>query len=217
MSEHLRRGHVTDSDTTTETFPSASAESTPAAVDNEEPRTLSRRSTILRAVLVVAAIPILGLYIAPRIYDLAVTPSRLDQAVVSAGNYNPALDEIVAQEKITSSAFTALDKMNAALDSVLVTDERVATELTALTGQITGDLQATLDTADANVDVLVTSLDTLTAQIDALSAPVGIADSALASNIDRMTAILTDVRGTAADVHTARLSAQESADDLSGR
>lgn len=212
MSEHLRQGISANTDPTTEAFPARVGPT--AAVENHEP---SKKPTILRAVLVVAAVPILALYIAPRIYDLAVTPSRLDQAVVSAGNYNPALDEIVAQEKITSSAFTALGKMNAALQSVLVTDDKVAAELTALTGQITGDLQATLDTADANVGVLVSSLDTLTSHIDALSSPVGAADSALTSNIDAMTAILADVRATAADVHAARLSAQESADDLSGQ
>lgn len=213
MSERL--AHLNGVAPATEVIPAVQSSSTTHA-DEYHPA-LSRRSAILRIVLGVAAVLVLALYIAPRISELAATPSRLDQAVISAGNYNPALDEIVAQEKVTSSAFTALGKMTTALESVLVTDEKVSAELAALTEQITGDLQATLDNADANVGVLVTSLDTLTAHIDALSTPVAEADSALSSNIVAMTAILDDVRTTAADVHAARLSAQESADDLSGR
>jgi len=177
----------------------------------------SRKTTIARAVVVAALIPLGAFYLAPRVYNLTATPYRLDQAVVSANNYNPALTELVEHEQVTLSAFTALDKMEAALASVHATDAAVDAELTTLTGQITGDLQATLDLAGTNVTELVTSLDTLTAHVNSLQPPVDGATTALDGNTAAMDAILADARATADKVHSARLSAEESANDLSGK
>ncbi len=177
----------------------------------------ARRTNIARAVLVAALIPLGAFYLAPRVYNLTATPYRLDQAVVSADNYNPALTELVEHEQVTVSAFTALDKMEAALASVHATDATVAAELKTLTGQISGDIQATLDLAGTNVSELVTSLDTLTAQVNSLQSPVDGATAALDGNTAAMEVILADARSTADLVHSARLSAEESANDLSGK
>ncbi|MFC9840958.1 hypothetical protein ACFVKB_45490 [Rhodococcus sp. NPDC127530] len=183
----------------------------------EQPVRASRRTNIARTVVVAALIPLGAFYLAPRVYNLTATPYRLDQAVVSANNYNPALTELVEHEQVTLSAFTALDKMEAALASVHATDAAVDAELKTLTGQITGDLQATLDLAGTNVTDLVTSLDTLTAHVNSLQSPVDGATGALAGNTVAMDAILADARSTADKVHSARLSAEESANDLSGK
>ncbi|MEU2006779.1 hypothetical protein ACH47B_37125 [Rhodococcus sp. NPDC019627] len=177
----------------------------------------SKKTNIARAVVVAALIPLGAFYLGPRVYNLTATPYRLDQAVVSANNYNPALTELVEHEQVTLSAFTALDKMEAALASVHATDAAVDAELTTLTGQITGDLQATLNLAGTNVTELVTSLDTLTAHVNSLQSPVDGATAALAGNTAAMDAILADARATAQQVHSARLSAEESANDLSGK
>ncbi|MCZ4587566.1 hypothetical protein O4328_28425 [Rhodococcus opacus] len=183
----------------------------------EESARASRKTNIARAVVVAALIPLGAFYLAPRVYNLTATPYRLDQAVVSANNYNPALTELVEHEQVTLSAFTALDKMEAALASVHATDAAVDAELTTLTGQITGDLQATLNLAGTNVTELVTSLDTLTAHVNSLQPPVDGATTALDGNTAAMDAILADARATADKVHSARLSAEESANDLSGK
>ncbi|WP_019747329.1 hypothetical protein [Rhodococcus erythropolis] len=183
----------------------------------ERPAPSSRKTNIARAVVIAALIPLGAFYLAPRVYNLTATPYRLDQAVVSANNYNPALSELVAHEHVTLSAFTALDKMEAALASVHATDAAVSAELTALTAQINGDLHATLDLAGSNVDDLVMSLDALTTHVNSLQPPIDGATSALAGNTAAMDAILTDARSTADKVHSARLSAEESANDLSGK
>ncbi|MFC0454074.1 hypothetical protein [Rhodococcus jostii] len=183
----------------------------------EQPRRASTRMNVARVLVVLALIPVGALYLYPRIYDLTATPYRLDQAVVSAGNYNPALDQIVEHEKVTLAAFDALDKMKSSLASVLSTDAAVTTELNTLTGQIAGDVQKTLDLAGANVSDLVASLDTLTAHIGSLQQPVDGATAAVAADRATLDAILTDARSTAAKVHSARLSAEESANDLSGK
>lgn len=183
----------------------------------EQPARASRKTNIARTVVVAALIPIGAFYLAPRVYNLTATPYRLDQAVVSANDYNPALTELVEHEQVTLSAFAALDKMEAALASVQATDAAVSAELTTLTGQITGDLQTTLNLAGANVDDLVASLDTLTAHVDSLQSPIDGATAALDGNTTAMDAILADARSTADKVHSARLSAEESANDLSGK
>ncbi|PBC44858.1 hypothetical protein CJ179_29240 [Rhodococcus sp. ACS1] len=182
-----------------------------------EPRRASTRTKVLRGIVLLALIPITAFYLYPRIHDLTATPYRLDQAVVSANNYNPALAELVEHEKVTLSAFAALDKMRAALASVQETDATVAAELNTLIGQISGDVQNTLDQAGTNVDDLVASLDTLTAQINTLQPPVDGATAALTGNRATLASILDDARSTAEEVHNARVSAEESANDLSGK
>lgn len=172
---------------------------------------------MIRGVVILALIPVAVFYLIPRIYNLTATPYRLDQAVVSAGNYNPAFDGIVAREEVTLTAFDSLAKMNAALADVQATDATVAAELTTLTGLISGDVQATLNQAGANVSDLVASLDTLTGHINSLTAPVDGATSALDGNRSTLAAILDDANATAAKVHSARISAESSANDLSGK
>ncbi|MFE5709162.1 hypothetical protein [Rhodococcus koreensis] len=188
----------------------------PEAFEPDPPRA-STKMNIARGLVVLALIPIGALYLYPRIYDLTATPYRLDQAVVSAGNYNPALDQIVEHEKVTLAAFDSLEKMKASLASVLSTDATVTAELNTLTGQISGDVQATLNQAGANVTDLVASLDTLTAHINSLQPAADGATAAVAGNRDTLDAILDDARSTAEKVHSARLSAEESANDLSGK
>ncbi|ELB89141.1 hypothetical protein Rwratislav_31044 [Rhodococcus wratislaviensis IFP 2016] len=186
-------------------------------VQGGEPPRASKATNIVRGLLLLALIPVSVFYLGPRIYNLTATPYRLDQAVVSAGNYNPALDKIVEHEKVTLSAFASLEKMKTALASVLITDATVTTELHTLTGQISGDVQATLDQAGANVTDLVASLDTLTTHINSLQPPVDGATAALAADSATLRVILDDARSTAAKVHDARVSAEESANDLSGK
>lgn len=188
----------------------------PEAFEPDPPRA-SMKMNIARGLLVAALIPIGALYLYPRIYDLTATPYRLDQAVVSAGNYNPALDQIVEHEKVTLAAFDSLEKMKTSLASVLSTDATVTAELNTLTGQISGDVQATLNQAGANVTDLVASLDTLTAHINSLQPAADGATTAVAGNRATLDAILDDARSTAEKVHSARLSAEESANDLSGK
>ena len=177
----------------------------------------SRRLRITQVLVVAALIPLGAFYLGPRVYNLTATPYRLDQAVVSANNYNPALTELVEHENVTLSAFAALDKMDAALASVHTTDAAVDAELRTLVDQINGDLHATLDAAGTNVTELVSSLDTLTTRVNSLQPPIDGATGALAGNTAAMDAILADARATAQKVHSARLSAEESANDLSGK
>ncbi|WP_241032168.1 hypothetical protein [Rhodococcus pseudokoreensis] len=190
---------------------------TERAVGEPDPRRASTTTKVMRGVVLLALIPLGIFYLGPRVYDLTATPYRLDQAVMSANNYNPALAELVEHEKVTLSAFAALDKMKAALASVQETDATVAAELNTLIGQISGDVQSTLDQAGANVDDLVVSLDALTAHINSLQPPVDGATTALAGNRATLASILDDARSTAEKVHSARVSAEESANDLSGK
>jgi ABC-type transporter Mla subunit MlaD len=74
-----------------------------------------------------------------------------------------------------------------------------------------------LDHAGANVTDLVASLDTLTAHINSLQPAADGATAAVAADRATLDAILTDARSTAEKVHSARLSAEESANDLSGK
>lgn len=172
---------------------------------------------VIRAVLAIVVIVLGIFYLYPRIYDLTATPYRLDSAVESANNYNPALDKIVEHEEVTLAAFDSLDKMKASLADVLATDAAVTTELESLIEQISVDVQGTLDSAGGNVTDLVASLDTLTAQINTLQQPVDDATSALTANRTTLDEILVDARSTAGRVHQARVSAEESANDLSGK
>ncbi|MGW4332155.1 hypothetical protein ACWEK5_04935 [Rhodococcus koreensis] len=188
----------------------------PEAFEPEPPRA-SAKMNIARGLLVLALIPIGAFYLYPRIYDLTATPYRLDQAVVSAGNYNPALDQIVEHEKVTLAAFDSLEKMKTSLANVLGTDAAVTAELNTLIGQISGDVQATLNQAGANVTDLVASLDTLTTHINSLQPAADGATAAVAGDRATLDAILADARSTAEKVHSARLSAEESANDLSGK
>ncbi|WP_050787589.1 hypothetical protein [Rhodococcus jostii] len=182
-----------------------------------EPSRTAMSTNIARGLVVLALIPISAFYLYPRIYDLTATPYRLDQTVVSADNYNPALAQIVEHEKVTLAAFDSLDTMNASLDSVLTTDATVTAELNTLVAQISDDMQTTLDLAGANVSDLVTSLNTLTVHINSLQAPVDGATEAIAGNSATLDSVLADARSTAEKVHSARLSAEESANDLSGK
>lgn len=168
------------------------------------------------ALLLVVAV--VGLfYVYPRIHDLTATPYRLDAAVESAGNYNPALDRIVEHETVTLASFDSLDSMKLSLRDVLATNEMVSAELNTLIDQISVDVQGTLDSAGANVDELVASLESLTSQINSLQSPIDAAASGLRSDRATLDEILVDARATASQVHNARMSAEESADDLSGR
>ncbi|MFC9549918.1 hypothetical protein ACFTWF_03620 [Rhodococcus sp. NPDC056960] len=187
------------------------------APEPEQPPRASAKMNIARGLLVAALIPVGAFYLYPRIYDLTATPYRLDQAVVSAGNYNPALDQIVEHEKVTLAAFDSLAKMKTSLANVLSTDAAVTAELNTLTGQISGDVQATLDQAGANVTDLVASLDTLTAHINSLQPAADGATAAVAADRATLDAILVDARSTAEKVHSARVSAESSANDLSGK
>ena len=172
---------------------------------------------ILRVIILMVLAVVGILYLYPRIYDLTATPYRLDSAVESANNYNPALDKIVEHEAVTLAAFDSLDKMKASLGDVLVTDENVSAELNTLIQQISVDVQGTLNNAGANVTDLVASLDTLTSHIEALQSPVGDANTALTADRTTLDEILLDARSTAGQVHNARVSAEESANDLSGK
>ena len=183
----------------------------------EHPQRASTRTNVIRCLVLLALIPVGVFYLIPRIYNLTATPYRLDQAVVSASNYNPALDGIVAHEKVTLAAFDALAKMKTSLADVQSTDATVNAELNTLIGQISGDVQATLNQAGANVTDLVASLDTLTGHIDSLTNPVDGASAALDGNRATLAAILDDANATAAKVHSARVSAESSANDLSGK
>lgn len=171
---------------------------------------------VAQVVVLFALVPILAFYLYPRIYDLVATPYRLDQAVVHANRYNPAIFKVVAAEKATLEAFSALDRMEAAVADVRATDARVSEELTVLIGQIRGDLQATLNNAVASVNGLNDSLTALDAEIRALYGPSDGADEALAANRARLAGILADTRATAARVHAARQEADQSADNVSG-
>ncbi|MBY8861998.1 hypothetical protein K7711_36365 [Nocardia sp. CA2R105] len=177
----------------------------------------SQATVRARAVVVVALIPIAVFYLGPRIYNLVATPYRLDHAVVSASKYNPALDKIVDEEKVSLAAFDSLDKVKKALASVLATDRTVSAELNKLVDQITQDLQAILDHAGTNVSVLITSLDALSAKIDGLQAPSNGASTALSADRTHLAGILDSAHSTANLVHDARVSAETAANDLSGK
>ncbi|WP_413768928.1 hypothetical protein [Rhodococcus pyridinivorans] len=207
--DHLRK----------DTTPKSQYSELAAVVDRVNPvaKSTSRGTKLARATVIATLIPIVAFYLAPRIYDLVATPHRLDQAVVSANSYNPTLADLVEHEHVTLAAFDSLDKMNAALNSVLATDAAVNAELNTLIDQINDDLHVTLDRAGTNVTGLVASLDNLTAQVNSLHAPLDGATSALDSSTSVMGEILADARATAAHVHRARQSAEESANDLSGK
>lgn len=187
------------------------------AIGSPEPAGTSRRTVILRVVVLVVGLLLVAFYLAPRIYNLVATPYRLDAAVVSAGRYNPALDHIVDHEKVTLAAFDALDSLNKSLADVQATDASVDSELRTLIGQINTDLIPTLHSARGDVADLVTSLNGLTGRIATLEAPVAGASRAVTADRATLAGILDDARSTAAKVHQARLSAETGAGDLSGQ
>lgn len=176
----------------------------------------SRRTFAMRALVLLALIPIGAFYLFPRIYDLVALPYRLDQSVASADKYNPALAEIVEHERVTVSAFDALDRIRGSLARVQTTDAEVSAELGRLTEQIAGDLHVTLTDANADVGDLVASLDALTGQLDSLRTPVDGADTALADNRATLGTIIETMRETAGKVHDTSVSAANAAADLSG-
>ena len=175
-----------------------------------------RRKT-LQIALIVAVVIVAAIYVAPRIYNLVATPYRLDQTIVSANNYNPALDTIISHEKVTMEAFDSLAQMKKAIASVQVTDARVHDELTTLTYQISEDIKVTLARANVNLGALIGELDGLTGRIDSLSGTVDGTSESLGRNRARLAEILDDARQTAAKVHKTRQSADAAAGDLSGQ
>lgn len=180
-------------------------------------RAASRATWIGRGAVVLALVPLGALYLGPRIVDLTATPGRLHHAVEAADRYNPALERIVDHERVTVSAFEVLGRIRQCLAGVLDMGTAVSAELGALVGQISGDIQAILDHAGADIANLVVSLDALTARVSALRGPANGAAAALSRDRDTMAAILADVRSTAAAVHNTRISADSAAADLSGR
>ncbi|ROZ88052.1 hypothetical protein EEB19_22640 [Gordonia sp. OPL2] len=171
----------------------------------------------LRGVTLLIGLLVVSLYLLPRIYNLVATPYRLDNAVVSANKYNPALDRIVDHEKVTLTAFAALDSMDASLADVLETDAVVAAQLKRLIGQIRNDLQPILKSADGDVGDLIVSLNGLTSRIKTLQPPVDGATKAVAGDRVELQRILDDASSTAGKVHDARVSAENGARSLSGR
>ena len=180
-------------------------------------RASRRRLHAGRALVAVVVVAVLALYLGPRIWNLTATPYRLDQAVVHADNYNPALHKIVEHEKVTLTAFTALESMRSSLDDVQKTDATVAAQLRKLIHQISVDLNTILDRAEGSVGDLVVSLNTLSGRINALQAPSDGASVAVADSRRTLQTILDDAHKTAADVHRARQSAESPAGDLSGK
>jgi len=170
-----------------------------------------------RTVLLLALIPIALLYLLPRVFNLVATPYRLDEAVEHADRYNPGLMQIVHHESDTLAAFDAFDDMSKALADVRATDAHVAAQLNVLIGQIRGDLQATLNAANGNVGTMVASLDSLSAHVAGLHPHVDGASAAVRADRARMVKILAEARATAAKVHAARVSADKSATNVSGK
>ena len=177
----------------------------------------SPRHRVLQVVVVGVVVVVGALYLTPRLYDLVATPFRLDSAIVSANNYNPALDSIIGDEKVTLGAFEVLDDMKRAIADVQTTDAQVQAELVTLSGQIDTDIRVTLTRADRSVGGLVTELDGLAGRIRALSVTADGTTISLARTSARLGAILHDTRATAAKVHQTRLSADSAANDLSGQ
>jgi hypothetical protein len=178
---------------------------------------VSRSTRIGRAVVVLVLIPLGVFYLGPRIHDLTATPGRLQQSVEAADRYNPSLTRLVEHERVTVSAFAALDKVRECLTDVLGMGEAVSVELSTLVGTISVDLQEILDHTGVDVADLVGSLESLSTRVGALQAPANGAATALSDNRATMSAILDDVRVTADQVHDTRLSVGSAAADLSGR
>ncbi|MFI6953397.1 hypothetical protein ACIBJI_07965 [Nocardia sp. NPDC050408] len=182
-------------------------------------RAVSRpgRLIALRASVALAAVLLTAFYLAPRVINLIAMPSRLDRAVVSADNYNPALTRVVEHEKVTVDAFGALDRMSKSVADVKQSDASVAKELETLVGQLRTEIRAALQNSAGEVDSLVGSLNELADRVDSLSAPVADAYGGVAKNSATLGAVLTDVQHTAARVHATSMSAGAAANDLSGR
>ncbi|UGT67749.1 hypothetical protein LTT66_31900 [Nocardia gipuzkoensis] len=177
----------------------------------------SRRVVMLRAGVALAAVLLTVFYLAPRVNNLIAMPSRLDRAVVSANNYNPALAQIAAHEKETVEAFGALDRMTRSIDDVKQSDASVAKELETLVNQLRTDIRGALEKSAGEVDSLVGSLNELADQVDSLRSPVAGASEGVAKSSAMLGAVLADVQRTAAHVHATSASAGATANDLSGR
>lgn len=187
-----------------------------AHLDSVRPPRASLRMQIARIVVLTVVLVGAVLYLLPRIVDLVATPYRLDAAVEHADVYTPGLHQVAAHEAVTLEAFDALDRVAVSLADVRATDARVAAQLERLVAQITGDLQGTLDTADQDVSGLLASLDRLTARLHALHRPVDGATAAVQGDREALARILREARATAATVREARVSAERSADNVSG-
>jgi methyl-accepting chemotaxis protein len=163
-----------------------------------------------------ALLPVLGLYLVPRVVDLVATPYRLVDSTDHAASYNDGLGTIVKHERDTLAALDAIDRIDGSLDDVRITDADVATELDTLVAQIRADLQPVLDDADANVSALSAALRALDTSIEGLNSPVGSADLALRANRATLQQLLAQARRTAAEVRAASESAEGSADNMDG-
>jgi hypothetical protein len=171
-----------------------------------------------QVVVLLALIPFVVFYLLPRVYNLVATPYRLDKAVVYADRYNPRLMGIARVEQArTLPAFTALDQMDAAVTRVRAVDAHSAQQLSVLIGQIRADLQPILGSAVVNVGGLVTSLNALGNQLSALNPPASGAADAVTADRATLAAILANAKATAAKVHQARLEADSSARNVSGK
>jgi hypothetical protein len=180
------------------------------------PPQVTKRLRIIQVVVVILLLPVIVFYLVPRVYGLAATPYRLDQATVHGSHYNPALFKVAADERVTTAALDEMDRLSAAVADVRKTDAKVGAELTTLVGQVRGDLQATLNKAGANVTGLVGALSALDAQIRAANGPVDAASGAVHRDRALLGAVLTDARSTAYKVHAARVLAEYTAGHLNG-
>lgn len=170
---------------------------------------------IVRVVLILALVP-LSFYLAPRVFNLVVTPDRLDQTIVHAASYNPDLHSLVEREYVTLGSLDKLDSVATSLKKVRGTVAEVSGELVTLVDQITQDVQGVLNLSDAEVRQLLARLARLQSGLDGLHGPVGGAAEAVAENRAQIAQIIREGRSTGSDVHDARGSADNSADNVDG-
>lgn len=171
---------------------------------------------LVRIALIVALILVAVYYLVPRVLDLVMTPTRLDQAIVHAEQYNPQLDLVVQHEQETLAALAALDEIDTSLADVRGTIAEVDAELRQLIDQIRGDVQGVLDLSDAEVQALLERLAALEDAIAGLNEPIGGAEAAVAGNRAEISEIMQEARSIARDVRAARTSAENSADNVDG-
>lgn len=183
---------------------------------DREVEPVSRGVRLGRVIALVALLPVLGLYLLPRVVDLVATPYRLVDSTDHAASYNEGLGTIVEHERDTLAALDAIDRIDGALDDVRITDADVARELDTLVAQIRADLQPILGDADSNVSALSAALRSLDTSIEGLNSPVDSADLALRANRATMQQLLAQARRTAAEVRAASESAEGSADNMDG-
>lgn len=177
---------------------------------------VSKRLRIAQVVVVIVLLPVIAFYLVPRVYGLAATPYRLDEATVHGSHYNPALLKVAADERVTTAALDEMDRLSAAVADVRRTDAKVGAQLTTLIGQVRGDLQATLTKSNANVVGVIGALSALDARVRAANGPVDAASGAVRTDRALLGAVLTDARSTAYKVRAARILAEYSAGHLNG-